>query len=167
MRCFASAQNGKNRHLLHCFGPETCGSRNAPHPHFHVLNHPVLSRNALLPLLYPSVRFDQIIMDRCFRLTCVCHQTCFARLDLKCEFHAFCPSRSSATRIRPHRCLKKHCHVVICQRRIGLLGSLQSLVSTLHRSGPSVSSCSGTLHDLPLCSSNTFSDRRLSLSQTM
>ncbi len=48
-----------------------------------------------------------------------------------------------------------------------LVGSLQSLVSPLHRPRPSVSSCSGTLHDLPLCSSNTFSDRRISPSRTL
>ena len=54
-------------------------------------------------------------------------------------------------------------HPLLCYS----IGCLQSLVSTLHRPGPSVSSCSGTLHDLPLCSSNTFSDHRLSLSQTI
>ena len=47
------------------------------------------------------------------------------------------------------------------------VGCLQSLVSTLHRPGPSVLSSSGTSHDLPSCSSNNFSYRRLSLSQTM
>ena len=54
-------------------------------------------------------------------------------------------------------------HPLLCY----LVGSLQSLVSTLHRPGLSVSSCSGTLHDLPPCSGNTLSDRRLSLSQTI
>ena len=44
-------------------------------------------------------------------------------------------------------------HPLLCYS----VGCLPSLVSTLHRPGPSVSSCSGTLHDLPLCSSNTFS----------
>ena len=53
-------------------------------------------------------------------------------------------------------CHEIHCHVVICQ---------QSLVSPVHRPGPSVSSCSGTSHDLLFCS-NTFS-ARLSLSQTI
>ena len=64
---FCQRSKWKNRHLLHCIGPETCGSRNASHPHFHALNHPVLSRIALMPPLYPSVRFDQILLDRCLR----------------------------------------------------------------------------------------------------
>ena len=47
------------------------------------------------------------------------------------------------------------------------IGSLQSLVSPLHQPSPSVSSCSGTLYDLSLFDSNTFSDSRLSLSRTI
>ena len=58
MSCQRSKQ--KNRHLLRCIGPETCHSRNATDPHYHALNHPVLSRNALFPPLCPSVRFDAI-----------------------------------------------------------------------------------------------------------
>ena len=45
-------------------------------------------------------------------------------------------------------------HPLLCH----LVENLQSLVSTLDRPGPSISSCSGTLHDLPLCSSDTVSD---------
>ena len=67
--------------------------------------------------------------------------------------------------------LKKHCHVVICQRRIRCFATWSGVCShwfsTLHRPNPSVSSCSGTLYDQPLCSSNTFSDRRLALSRTI
>ena len=37
-------------------------------------------------------------------------------------------------------------HPLLCYS----VGCLQSLVSTLHRPSPSVSSCFGTLHDLPL-----------------
>ena len=54
-------------------------------------------------------------------------------------------------------------HPLLCYS----VGYLQSLASTLHRSGPSVSSCSGTSRDLPLCSDDTFSDLRLTLSQTI
>ena len=54
-------------------------------------------------------------------------------------------------------------HPLLCYS----VGILQSLVSHLHRPRSSVLSCSGTSHDLPLCNSNTFSDSRLSLSQTI
>ena len=37
--------------------------------------------------------------------TCVCYQTCFARWNRRHVSHASWPSRSSATRIRSHRCL--------------------------------------------------------------
>ena len=54
---FCQRSTWKNRH----------DSRNATHPHFHALSHPVLSRIALLSPLHPSVRFDEILLDRCLR----------------------------------------------------------------------------------------------------
>ena len=68
------------------------------------LDQPVLSRIALLPPLCRSFRFDQILLDSASAPTCVHHEKCFARWNRRYEFHAFCPSRSSATRIRSHHC---------------------------------------------------------------
>ena len=70
----------KNQHLLHCIRPGTCGSRNASHPHFHVLSHPVLSRIALMPpLCIPLCGLIRSFWTDASAHTCVCHQTYFAR----------------------------------------------------------------------------------------
>ena len=119
---------------------------------------------------------------------CVCHQTCVARWNRRCESHASSLSQSSATHLRSHRCVDLDTctwwfffwHVALSRETLSRshlptahpllcysVGILQSLVSHLHRPRSSVLSCSGTSHDLPLCNSNTFSDSRLSLYQTI
>ena len=122
----------------------------------------MLSRVALLPPLHRSVRFDQILLDRCLEsATHIRSHHCF-----NIDTLTWClPLHTSPCGTPSRACLamsNEMARPLLCRSD----ESLQSLVSLLHRQGLSVSFCIETLRDLSSDSSNTFADRPHSLSWT-
>ena len=139
-----------------------------------------------MPLLYPSVRFDHDplgqmpppaheVVNRHFSHIGIANAS-FTRSDPVGAEHTHHTHTNNnhqqtqtAARIGLRRCLKKHCHVVICERRIRCFATWSELCS--HWFPPCIGETFTlvllSLCDLPLCNNNTFSDRRLSLSRTI
>ena len=94
LRCFTNAHSGKTHTTFIVLDLQLATVSRTKMCLAHISMHWVMSRVALLPPLCPSVRSSWTDASASTK--------CFARWNDICEFRAFCPSRSSAARIRSH-----------------------------------------------------------------